>query len=944
MISDLYKILRKKIRAVYAEFFVAIFLISFAAFAYADDIVIRPIKTDYGIKVYLDNLKSDFNITYENSLLTLQFSDDMQYENLGALSQNDDLVKNIIPEHKLLNISLKDRAVTVEKFTENNSRGFNIYKSKEPAPLKSEDISRNIPVSIEKLDDMVRFKFNWDIPVAAAVYERDGRIWTIWNAKATINLKGPTKLAQLDITPDSTFCVIDDEETFNKFPNLFVRKEGEAWIVELRSKPANSNDIQVTSRPNASPEPRVDLEFNSAATEPVMFVDPYVGDNLIVFPTKDGSFATHLEHTFSDFKINKTAQGAMIQIYSDLVKAEPKGNTVQIHSKNKLTITAKMFEKKSNELREYEPLLYSATDKSSIIDIIKYENNGEDFTQKQLELLAAFRTAKSDERRNTLYIELAKFYLANGFYKEASLSLKLLKQENDLLLENYKVKLLNATISFMMSDYQHAHKLVSSIDMIDVPVAQRKEVRFWQTIISYLVGGEQPFTKLLDPASFYENPANSFVSAYTNALQLSAGFVIAENKIKKKDLSSAKNLLDYFSNIVSMPHDKNRLSLIKANYYAATSERKKAYDQWDSCIDDLDDLMNRSQCIFNKANYLYSIGLMEKASYVEELETITTIWRGDDLEVSALKILGEVYYEMKDYINAMRSWKKILDHYPFSPEALGLSSKVGELFINFFTTGLDEKVSHMQAVAIFYEFEKLIPIGDVGDSIVIRFSEHLIQLDLLDKAASLLKHQVLHRLKGYKREMVINKLANIYILNKRPELAIDIIEAGDLMEELPDDIANQRKYILATAHYENDEDSKALDVLGEDLSSEADEIKANIYWREKDWKEFNKFVEPRIYSIRDKKDELSNEDAIKVLKLTISYLILEEKKLAINLLKDFKDRMPKRNINTDFMQILGDTYNIIDDNSILALKSLATIEGQVQKLIEFLKANQQYDN
>ncbi|MDF3048315.1 MAG: hypothetical protein K0R73_1433 [Candidatus Midichloriaceae bacterium] len=950
MISDLYKILRKKVKASYAmlRMSLAISFLTSAMFAQAADISVRPIRTDYGIKVYLDNLKSDFNITYENALLTLDFGEDMQYENLGALTKSEDFIKSVVPEHRLLNVLFKDSSITIEKFTENNDRGFNIYKSKSPSNSKPEVTSNNVQVSFEKSNEVVKVKFSWDTLTAATVYARDGKVWAIWNAKAKINIpnnKDAIKLSQLDITPDATFCIIDDEETLNKFPNLFVRKDGYNWIVELRAKSEKSNDIPVTVKPNAAPEPRVDIEFNSAANDPIMFVDSYVGDTIMAFPTKDGSFATNLEHNFTDFKINKTAQGAMIQLYSDSIKTEHKGNIVQIYPNNTLTITTKVFAKALKKDEAYEVLSYNPTDKSSIIDIAKYEINGRGFIQKQFELWDELRTAKKDEKRHILYMEIARFYLANGFYKEAALSLKLLKQENQHLVEHYKIRLLDIVISFMRGEYQHAYKLVNSIDMTDVPIAQRKEIRFWQSIISYITGNDQlPSSKFLDPSLFYENLAANFLGTYTDALRLNIGFIITENKIQKKDLTSAKNLLDYLSNIATLPHDKNRLSLIKANYYIENSQQKKAYDEWDSCIGAMDDLMNRAQCMFNRANYLFSDNLIDKASYAEELETIATIWRGDNLEVTTLSALGTLYYEMNDYINAMRSWKKILDYYPFSPESLGLSSKVGKLFIDFFTNGLDEKVSHMQAVSIFYEFENLIPIGDVGDNIVIRFSEHLIKLDLLDKAASLLKHQVLHRLKGYKREMVINKLANIYILNKRPELAIDIIEAGDLIEELPDDIANQRKYILATAYYENDEDSKALETLGDDLSNEADEIKANIYWREKDWKEFNKFVEPRIYSIRDKKDELSSADAIKVLKLTISYLILDEKKLAIHLLKDFRDRMPKKNINTDFMKILGDTYTIIDDNSIPALKALATIEAQVKKLIEFLKSNQQYEN
>lgn len=914
-----------------------------ACYACAESIIIRPVKTDYGVKVYLDNLKSDFNITYEDSLLTLSFQDEMEYEDLGTLSKATELVRNIVPQHKALNIFFKNKDVTIDKFTEGSAVGFNIHDPDLKEKLKVEEAKKNlvhdVKVTFEQNADVLRIKFNWDSNIATAAYIRDERLWVVFDARAKLEIQkfqNVSNPVQLSLSPDATFFVMDLDQEPKAFANILLYKQDNNWIVELSNKSTKPHDIKVVSKPYAAPVPRVELEFNAEAQEPIKFNDPYVGDDVTALATTSSSFAVNQDYNFVDFKIHKSIQGAFVETYSDDTQVIPKDRFIYINGSN--PIAPKVSRKTTSKVDELEPSLENQDrNLRSILSFKKYEVTDRTFFQKDLEMWESMRNAESEDKRYLAYANIAQFYLANGFNREAGIAMKMLKQEDEASTNTYLIKLIMTAIAFEEHDYAKAHEIARAIDVTDVPVGQRKEVRFWQTITSYMLNDVEAFVTQIDPMSLYINEASSFISEYTDSFKIDFGLAIAAYKIKKKDFTSAKTIIDRLAKADLDSSNKNQLAIVSANYYAAKSEKTKALEQWDLCMGDLRDQMHRAHCMFNKAKFLYKADEISKKEYAKQLEDVVLIWRGDELEVEALKELGEVYYQLKDYINAMRSWKKIMDYFSYSPDALGLSRKVGETFVNFFTKGMDKDVSHMQAASIFYEFENLIPIGDVGDKVVMRFAEHLIALDLLDRAGALIKHQVLHRLKGYKREIAINLLAQIYILDEHPELAIEIIDSGDLIDELPDEIGLPRKYLLATAYFENEEDARALELLEGDLSKEADEIKANVYWREKNWREFNKFVEPRIYRIRDDKDMLSIPDAINVLKLTISYLIQDERKLAVKLLKDFKDRMPKDNINTEFMKILGDTYNLINDNSVSALKNLSAVEAQVEKLIEFLK-------
>jgi hypothetical protein len=83
----------------------------------------------------------------------------------------------------------------------------------------------------------------------------------------------------------------------------------------------------------------------------------------------------------------------------------------------------------------------------------------------------------------------------------------------------------------------------------------------------------------------------------------------------------------------------------------------------------------------------------------------------------------------------------------------------------------------IQAVGLFYDFQDLTPIGADGDQMVRNLVRRLVDVDLLDEAAKLLKYQVDNRLNGVPKAQVATDLAWIYLMDRKPESALDTINA-----------------------------------------------------------------------------------------------------------------------------------------------------------------------
>ena len=164
-----------------------------------------------------------------------------------------------------------------------------------------------------------------------------------------------------------------------------------------------------------------------------------------------------------------------------------------------------------------------------------------------------------------------------------------------------------------------------------------------------------------------------------------------------------------------------------------------------------------------------TIGKLKPDAAIDDLETLTTIWRGDDTEIEALRLLAHLYTKEGRYRDSFHVMRIALTAHPNSELTRSIQDEASETFENIFLAGTGDTLSAIDALALFYDFRDLTPIGRRGDEIIRRLADRLVAVDLLDQAAELLRYQVDNRLQGAARAQVAMRLAVIYLMNHKPD-------------------------------------------------------------------------------------------------------------------------------------------------------------------------------
>src|SRR5437899_770415 len=204
-------------------------------------------------------------------------------------------------------------------------------------------------------------------------------------------------------------------------------------------------------------------------------------------------------------------------------------------------------------------------------------------------------------------------------------------------------------------------------------------------------------------------------------------------------------------------------------------------------------------------------------------------WRGDATELETIRALGQLYLSQGRYREALEALRSAGTRLPDLPEALQLQSDLAAAFRSLFLDGHADGLEPIQALALFYDFKELTPIGSDGDLMVRKLVRRLVDVDLLDQAADLLKYQADNRLDGVPRAQAATNLAVIYLMDKKPEQAITAINSSRTTV-LPAALNAERRQIEARAWAGVGKYDSALEILDKDASKEAADLRAEVTW------------------------------------------------------------------------------------------------------------------
>jgi len=227
-------------------------------------------------------------------------------------------------------------------------------------------------------------------------------------------------------------------------------------------------------------------------------------------------------------------------------------------------------------------------------------------------------------------------------------------------------------------------------------------------------------------------------------------------------------------------------------------------------------------------------GKIKPEQAIDALERLRYQWRGDETELKTLTELGKLYVENNRVRDGLNTMRVAVRNFANSDEARSTAAQMSKMFEGLFLGGKADDLPPVQALALFYDYRELTPVGSQGDEMIRKLADRLVSVDLLPQAAELLQHQVSNRLEGIGKASVATRLALIYLLDRKAEKALAVIR-DTKQTRLPDDLIAQRNLIEGRALADLKMYDDALDLVAADMTPEADRLRADIYWDAQRW-------------------------------------------------------------------------------------------------------------
>ena len=204
-------------------------------------------------------------------------------------------------------------------------------------------------------------------------------------------------------------------------------------------------------------------------------------------------------------------------------------------------------------------------------------------------------------------------------------------------------------------------------------------------------------------------------------------------------------------------------------------------------------------------------------------------------------------------------------------------------------------------------------------------------MDLLGPAASLLAYQVDRRLDGIAKAQVSTRLAEVYLMDHKPQDAINALHNSEITG-LPDDTLHQRLVLEARAFAALKQWDNALDLIAVDQADDTRRLRADIYWESGNWDVAGQKTEELLGQRYTDAAPLNDGERGQVLRMAVAYSLADDEASLERLRKNFAPKMA----NTPDASAFAVLTQSIDMHG-LAFRQAAAQIASVDTLTAFMK-------
>jgi tetratricopeptide (TPR) repeat protein len=672
---------------------------------------------------------------------------------------------------------------------------------------------------VKEIAGGVRLRFPFPKDVAAAVFLRGEYLWVVFEKPARVDLSILSLLKRDVLLRGEQY---DDQDAtvlaFKIAPGFLPRVERRhsVWQIDLLPEAGTPDGIlPVVREPEAEPNGLVRIQAGNP-TGPISVIDPVIGDKLIIAPVLEATQAVVEGRNYVDFELLATSQGVALVAKSDQLKVKATQGSVEITATSGLQISddvARVLG--AGQKTGMVPLA------PAYMDFERWRRGApEKFNEIRDQLRASIASTRLVERKKG-QMNLAQFYLAHGLEAETLGILKIMAKEDENVVNDSYYSGLSGVANYYLGRYGEAEKDLS------VPgLKNDSHAKLWLGAIKARQDMWKEALTGFDSGFAVLGKYSPEIRAEMRLLAGTAALSIGENERAERELNNVK--------IAALnPHMASEAHLLQASLFEARGKTDAALDSYDKVIathyrpTEIPARLSRV-LLLNKLNS------QDNSKTIDQLEALRYAWRGDDTELKVLEALGSRYTANSSFREALMVMRSAVTYYPNSARSSRIADHMNEVFADLYLRNGSDAMPAIKALALYYDFRELTPLGADGDEMIRRLGERLVAVDLLDEAIELLDHQVRFRLAGTAKAQVAVRLAVIQLLDKQPANALDTIRRTR-QTRLPEDLTYKRLILEGRALAELTEYEQALELIAELNDPEANLLRADIYWAAQDW-------------------------------------------------------------------------------------------------------------
>lgn len=673
-----------------------------------------------------------------------------------------------------------------------------------------------VPVELVRTPDGHGLKFGWKEPVGAAVFGRGSHLWIAFDRRARFDVTSLNGKVD-DLGAVEMVETAGDGAVLRLSPaagtGSVARREGDAWVIDVGRLPrAPEVPISVAARNADNPKSsRLVLEMPGART--ILSVrDPEMGDELAIAPTAAAGSGIEDERLYPQLRIFATTQGAAIQRRADGVSIRPLGNAIEVFASAGLFL--------SEPRADAAARAYRGARAPALFDLAGWRREGAGGFNRNRQALHHAVAEAADDRRNAARLALARFLFAYGHMEDVLGLVRLIEAEEPELVATAQLRAMRGVAALMSGDLEAAHR-----DLDHKSLDAQPEAALWRGALAMAEGDAlEARAQMGRSADMYHD----YPAPFANRLNLWH----AEARLLTNDLSGAEMHIDAVLSGQPSPSERAQAVYLSGRVQLAHGDRDGALTIW-AGLENTPPTPGRTAAMLDRIDLLVEDGKMSPAEAVPILDRLRFSWRGDALEFRTLARLGHFQIAIQEHRNGLNSLRKALTLFPKHRDAARITAEMMEAFAALFS-GADAKIAPVTAIALFDEFQDLIPQGERGDELKRHLADRLIAVDLLDRAAEILDKQVKGALSGEAKARTGTKLALVRLLDGKAEAAVDALSASEV-PDAPAELARERRRLEARALADLGRTADAMERLAGDESSEADTLRADINWRARDW-------------------------------------------------------------------------------------------------------------